>query len=43
MELLIEAGIVQLEALRPLMKQADELLATTVAAMKAQKSGTVIV
>lgn len=39
MELLVEAGIVQLEALRPLVRQTDELLATTVASIKASERG----
>ena len=37
MELLVEARIVKLEALEPLMKEADELLAITVASINTAK------
>ena len=37
MELLVEAGIVQLEALKPLMKEADELVAFTATTIKKAK------
>jgi len=37
MELLVEARIVKLEALEPLMKEADELLAITVASTNTAK------
>jgi len=37
MELLVEAGIVQLEALKPLMKEADELVAFTATSIKMAK------
>ena len=34
MELLVEAGLVKIEKLQPLMAEADELIAITVASIK---------
>jgi four helix bundle protein len=40
MELLIESGIVKVAKLESLMKEADELLAITVASINTAKKGT---
>ncbi len=40
MELLVEAELVKLERLQPLMVEADELIAITVASIKTARGGS---